>query len=176
MMASPDINELDFSAASGAGYGMLVLTLTCLLSTCSSIYIEFNYKKTEELSIFYQNMLLYTYGLLVNYMYLLVTDDGAVAQDGMFYGFDAAALHTLLAQATMGIVLSFIFKFLDNIIYVISLTVSMLVTAGLSIMFFEFQVTVSFFCALVIITGAIYLFYRQKILERFGVSQSSLVF
>lgn len=175
-MASSDIDELDFSAASGAAYGMFLLTLTCFLSTCSSIYIEFNYKKTEELSIFYQNMLLYMYGLLVNYVYLLATASEAMAQDGMFYGFDAAALHTLLAQATMGIVLSFIFKFLDNIIYVISLTVSMLLTAGLSTVFFEFQVTVSFFCALVVINGSIYLFYRQQILERFGIAQNSLVF
>lgn len=47
VLASPDVVKPDLFDESGTLYGMLILTLMCLCSTCSSIYTELNYKKTE---------------------------------------------------------------------------------------------------------------------------------
>ena len=46
--------------------GLVAVIFMCTFSTCSSIYTEINYKKTHELSIFYQNIVLYSYGIVVN--------------------------------------------------------------------------------------------------------------
>lgn len=121
-------------------------------------------------------MVLYTYGIVVNYLYMMITDDGTIAENGIFHGFDGSSMQTLAAQSLMGITLSFLFKFLDNIVYVISLTVSMLLTAVFSILFYEFQCSALFLCSMLIVVISIYFFYRQKILERFDWKEREMIF
>ena len=148
----------------------------CTCSTCSSIYTEINYKKTQELSIFYQNVVLYTYGILVNGIWLYVTDSDSFDSNELFDGMDSSALNVLIAQSVMGVSLSFIFKYLDYIVYVISLTISMFISATFSAFFFEFQFTVSFLCALVVVTIAIYQYYRNRIFEKYAILERDAVF
>jgi len=76
----------------------------------------------------------------------------------------------------MGVILSFVFKYLGNIVYVISLTVSMVITAVLSIMFFDFECTLTFMCAVLVVTTAIYLYYRTKILEHYKIDDRAFNF
>ena len=156
--------------------GLIASFFMCVCSSASSIYTEINYKKTKYLSIFYQNMVLYIYGIIVNLIWLGFTEIESFNDRGIFEGFDARALHVLLTQGLMGISISFIFKYLDNIIYVISFTVSMFVSATLSIYLFDFQFTVQFFIALSIVTFSVYLYYRDKILEKFKLEPKTAYF
>jgi UDP-galactose transporter len=156
--------------------GLVILILMCLCSTSSSIYTEINYKKTQELSIFYQNCVLYIYGIMVNGLFLVYTDAEQISQDGMFYGFDWPAFWVLIAQSSMGVSLSFIFKYLDNIVYVIALTISMFISAVFSMIFFEFEFTISFACALIVVTIAIYHYYRTKIFEKYDLTDKDMFF
>ena len=107
ILASPEISNPEVLDSSNTFYGMVLIVIMCLCSTSSSIYIELNYKKTEELSIFFQNIVLYVYGIAINALYLIVTDDGTVAQNGIFYGFDSSSYEVLFVQSMMGISLSF---------------------------------------------------------------------
>lgn len=107
---------------------------------------------------------------------MMLSDDGSIAKNGILHGFDGSSMQTLIAQSLMGITLSFLFKFLDNIVYVISLTVSMLLTAIFSIIFYDFECSVLFVCSLVIVVLSIYLFYRQKIIERFNWKENEFIF
>lgn len=166
ILATPNISEADFGN-SQTFIGMLFITVMCLLSTSASIYTEMYFKKTKELSIWFQNSVLYTYGIIVNVIYLFIMETSDADSPGVFEGWDIYTFQVLFVQSTMGISLSFLFKYLDNIVYVISLTVSMLVTAILSAVFFEFEFTISFVCSLVVVTGAIYLYNRSKILEKY---------
>jgi UDP-galactose transporter len=156
--------------------GLMILLLMCTCSTASSIYTEINYKKTQELSIFYQNSVLYIYGIIVNLLWLIFSDAGTLGDEGLFGGFDRRAFVVLLAQSSMGVSLSFIFKYLDNIVYVISLTVSMFISAIFSIVYYDFEFTMSFGCALAIVTVSIYHYYRSKILEKYRLSESDMNF
>ena len=117
-------------------------------------------KSRENVSIFYQNCVLYGYGIVINAVYLLITDYNGLVNEGFLDGYDHRALVVLIAQSTMGVTLSFVFKvrprqYLNNIVYVISLPVSMVLTAIFSILFYEFQVTVTFVAAVGIITVSI---------------------
>lgn len=156
--------------------GLIASFFMCVCSSASSIYTEINYKKTKYLSIFYQNMVLYVYGIIVNLLWLGFTEIESISDRGIFDGFDARALQVLLTQGLMGVSLSFIFKYLDNIIYVISFTVSMFVSAILSIYLFDFQFSVQFFIAISIVTFSVYLYYREKILEKFGLKPETAFF
>ena len=175
VLATPELTSAEIGS-SGSLIGLLVIFVMCTCSTSSSIYTELNYKKTQELSIFYQNMVLYSYGILVNSIFLVFTLDEELIENGLFYGFDGSALHVLIAQTSMGVSLSFVFKFLDNIVYVICLTVAMLLTAIMSALFFDFEFTLPFICALVLVTSSIYLYYRARIIERFEIDEKTFFF
>lgn len=156
--------------------GLLILILMSLCSTASSIYTEINYKKSHELSIFYQNIVLYVYGIFINGLWLIYTDSSQLQNEGFFYGYDKNALIVLVAQSSMGVSLSFIFKYLDNIVYVIALTISMFITAIFSAVFFEFTFTSTFVCALILVTISIYQYYRSKIFEKYKIRDSDAYF
>jgi len=160
IMATPGIANEDLMSKGNSILGLLLIILMCVCSSASSVYTEMNFKRTKELSIFYQNVVLYLYGILVNGIYLLATDLEMIQTNGFFYGYSRGAYLALFSQALMGVSLSFIFKYLDNIVYVISLTVSMIITIWLSIMFFGFELTIPFVCAVVVVIGSIYLYYR----------------
>lgn len=156
--------------------GLVILILMCLCSTSSSIYTEINYKKTQELSIFYQNCVLYVYGITVNLIWLLFTDGLTISNQGIFHGFDKSAFIVLLAQSSMGVSLSFIFKYLDNIVYVFSLTISMFISAVFSYFFFEFEFTLIFACALIVVTVSTYMYYRSKVFEKYSIQDKDAFF
>lgn len=175
ILATPT-GEVESKPGENNFLGLVILILMCLCSTSSSIYTEINYKKTHELSIFFQNMVLYVYGILVNTLWLFATDSENIANNGFFYGMDGPAMVVLTAQASMGVSLSFIFKYLDNIVYVIALTVSMFITAMLSIIFFDFEFSIPFGCALIVVTIAIYHYYRSKIFEKYQLTDKEAFF
>lgn len=160
IMATPGIANEDLMSESNSVLGLMLIVLMCVCSSASSVYTEMNFKRTKELSIFYQNVVLYIYGIIVNGIYLTLTDLEKIQENGFFYGYSRGAYLALFSQALMGVSLSFIFKYLDNIVYVISLTVSMIITIWLSIVFFAFQLTMPFICAVVVVIGSIYLYYR----------------
>jgi UDP-sugar transporter A1/2/3 len=155
--------------------GLMACFMMCVCSSASSIYTEINYKKTKYLSIFFQNMVLYLYGIIVNFIWLAATEGENIANGEIFDGFDFRAAQVLVTQGLMGVSLSFIFKYLDNITYVIAFTVSMFVSAVLSIYMFDFKFTIQFFIALSIVTISVYLYYREKILEKFGFKHETAI-
>lgn len=171
ILASPT-ESLKLKPGENNVLGLICSIIMCVCSSTSSIYTELNYKRTQHLSIFYQNMVLYAYGIVVNGMWILYSSYEDITENGLFDGFDGHAFHVLISQAAMGISLSFIFKYLDNITYVIAFTVSMFLSAILSIIFFEFEFTLQFSSALLIITIAVYHYYREKILEKFGINEA----
>ena len=152
--------------------GFVFIISMTVFSTSASIYSEKYFKKTQELSIFFQNMVLYSYGILVNVIILAFKYDSS---KGLFEGFDQAGLFVLLVQSTMGVSLSFIFKYLDNIVYVISLVVSMFFTAVFSAFYSDFTFSLNFVAALIVVTIGIYFFYRNKILEKFKIEEKNLL-
>jgi UDP-galactose transporter len=175
-LATPGVNNIDFTGEDNSTLlGLFFVVLMCVCSTASSIYTEMFFKRTKELSIFYQNTVLYLYGVVVNVIILLSTDPG-LFQRGFFEGWDAAAVQVLICQSAMGVSLSFIFKYLDNIVYVFSLTVSMLLTIWMSILFFDFSLDATFVFAIIVVCAAIYLYYRGKILEKYKLDPNTFEF
>lgn len=175
-LATPGINSIDFSGEDNSTLlGLFFVVLMCVCSTASSIYTEMFFKRTKELSVFYQNVVLYVYGILVNVAIILATDPG-LFERGFFEGWDSAAVQVLICQSAMGVSLSFIFKYLDNIVYVFSLTISMILTIWMSILFFDFRLDATFIFSVIVVCTAIYLYYRGKILEKYQIDPNTFEF
>lgn len=113
-IVTPDMEEVDSGSNANPMWGLFFIILMCICSTSSSIYTEKYFKKSQDVSIFYQNCILYAYGIVVNAIYLLLTDSKGLVEQGFFEGYDSRALMVLTAQSTMGIILSFVFKVSDT--------------------------------------------------------------
>lgn len=111
VIASPGVSNPDLMGEDTTAYLGLIFTFAmCVCSTSSSIYTEKYYKKTEGLSIFYQNILMYVYGMIVNTLFLLFSEPHILLEKGLTDGFDFNSYVVLFVQAVMGVALSFIFK------------------------------------------------------------------
>ena len=181
ILARPNEDNKNQKESGNENYflGFVLVSLMSLCSTCASIYTEKYYKKTQDLSIFYQNIVLYIYGIIVNFLFICIREffNNDDSLPSAFDGFtEYETLLVLLCQSAMGISLSFIFKFLDNIVYVISLTVSMFITAFLSSILFDFEITLSFISAMLVVTIAIYLYYRNKVFEKYKLEEKHTLF
>jgi len=78
VLASPEASEANLLSGDNPMMGLFFLTLMCLISTSSSIYTELFFKKGGEISIWYQNLILYSYGIFVNGIYLLYSEHEAI--------------------------------------------------------------------------------------------------
>ena len=174
MLASPvDMSEFKDS---NTIIGIMITILMCSASTCSSVYTEKIFKASGDLSIFYKNIVLYLYGILVNMAFLLYNEPTLLSSGGFLTGWNFYTYLALLSQSAMGITLSFIFQYLDSIVYTIALTVSMFMTSILSSMFFEFEITLSFLCSVGVVSISVYLYYRQKAIEMYQIDEKKLEF
>jgi UDP-galactose transporter len=109
--------------------GGLCTMLTCFLSAFAGVYSELLLKKDGRLHpIHLQNQLLYAWGILFNSLALFAHDREAIQRSGLFKGYTAGVWLLILNNALVGLVISAIFKFANNIVRVFAHTGAMVIT------------------------------------------------
>jgi len=96
----------------------VAILLSTLIAFNGSLAGVYNEKLLKELdsSIHFQNMVAYVWGSLWNCSYMFI--DGTsrdILQGGLLTGYNSSTLAYVIFAATMGISVSFIFKYQDNI-------------------------------------------------------------
>jgi hypothetical protein len=121
---------------------VLVMTLIALLSGFAAILTEWlmksNARRVAE-SLHIQNIWLYFYGIVFNFV-AIVTDDWArLWADGFFYGYNVFVLFIVLNNSCSGIAVSAIMKYANNIAKLFTFAVSLILTTLVSIACFSFH-------------------------------------
>ena len=89
--AAAEAQAAESSGAGGVFIGVSVALFACLNSAFGGVYSELLLKKDGSLhSIHLQNLLLYAWGVLFNFIGLLVKDHELVFSSGIFSGYSAA--------------------------------------------------------------------------------------
>lgn len=96
MLASPEVDMSELKD-SNTVIGILITIMMCSASTSSSIYTEKIFKASAELSIFYKNIVLYLYGIIVNVIYLLYKNPGLLTAGGFLAGWNFYTYVALLS-------------------------------------------------------------------------------
>ena len=125
-------------------------------------------KRVNPQSIFFQNGQLYFWGAITSGLYMLAVDWTWITTKGVFYGYDRLTILAIASHVTLGLSTAFVFKFLDNIIYLFLTAMCMIIVAVLSTIFFDFHFSPAFGIALVLISASIFLYNYKKIAKRFG--------
>ncbi|NXJ84401.1 S35A4 protein, partial [Trogon melanurus] len=135
--------------------GLLLISVYCLISGLSAVYTE-AILKTQALPLSLQNLFLYFFGVLLN----LIGYFWSNAESGFLDGFSSWVLVIVVSQALNGLIMSVVMKHSNNITRLFVISCSILVNALLSVTFFNLQLTLLFFVAILCIGLAVHLYYR----------------
>ncbi|XP_059163402.1 probable UDP-sugar transporter protein SLC35A4 [Physella acuta] len=150
--------------------GLGTLLCYCFISGFAGVYTEYILKKDLELSIFYQNVLLYLFGTMFNFLIWLVQafQKRNAAENNLdyFYIFHGYSIYTwtvIVTQAATGIIFSFIMKYNNNIVRLFIIAAAPLIATALSYEIFGLQIHSEFaVSAVFILVAAVMYSYRGK--------------
>ena len=163
---------LSCAAATGARtsgnvfMGTFVMVVISVLSASAGIFTEFKLKEYRATSIHACNLQLYFFGVIVNGLNLFVRHGIGFFHPFVFFrGYSVYTIATIIVHASMGILVSFVMKYADNIMKLYAGACATAFSAFCSIFLFNTMPTktVAYGTLFVMISLFIYTFdYDQK--------------
>ncbi|KAH7387480.1 hypothetical protein KP509_16G025000 [Ceratopteris richardii] len=142
--------------------GWAMAIIMALLSGFAGVYTEVIIKKRPSRNINVQNFWLYIFGIIFNAFAIFIQDFDAVMEKGFFHGYTAITVCMITNHALSGIAVSMVMKYADNIVKVYSTSVAMLLTAVISMVLFNFQLTLPFVLGSMVVSIAVFLHSHGK--------------
>lgn len=134
--------RMDDSAQSTSLIGAGLAVVSCFLSALGGIYSEMLLKGRPSASIHWQNIQLYTWGILFNGIGAIIHDRRSLTADaGFLSAFTARAWAVVVCNALNGLAISAVLKYADNIARVYAHAIAMMVTMLISVPLFGQQIT-----------------------------------
>jgi len=144
-------------------WGLFWEMVMCTLSALAGVANEFLLKKVGSTdSIHIQNMKLYIFGVTANF--LEVVRSGTPV-GSMFRGMDGVVWMIVLVTAFNGLAISAVMKYANVIVKTISTSLSLLLSAVISLWLFHFKPTITLFDGIFIIFCAIYCYNYESTLS-----------
>lgn len=126
-----------------ATVGLLAVFAVCLFSGLAGVYFEKVIKETHKpTSMWIRNVQLSLYSLFPAFFIGVVFLDGeTVAKNGFFAGYNSVVYISILVQTFGAVVAAFCMFYADNISKNFAVSISMVISAFASVLFFDFQAT-----------------------------------
>ncbi len=140
----------------GGAFGYVALMSFC--SASGNVFIEHLYKRPGH-NLYWQNLTLYTLGVVLNVMCVFVYHGDTVRTHGIFVGFDFLTWLIITCSACSGLAVAFVLKHADNLGNVWAHAAALVVTALASAALFAFPLTPSFICGGLIVTLCAYIYH-----------------
>ncbi|XP_047338439.1 CMP-sialic acid transporter 1-like [Impatiens glandulifera] len=143
--------------------GYMFAGLSACLSALAGVYTEFLMKKNND-SLYWQNVQLYTFGVIFNMAKLILDDVRGGLENGpwwqrLFNGYNITTWMVVLNLGSTGLLVSWLMKYADNIIKVYSTSMAMLLTMLLSIYLFNFKPTLQLFLGIIICMMSLHMYF-----------------
>ncbi len=127
-----ELNDDDDGQMHGSALGYFFVLFSCFASSTGGVLTEKLLKgrsdARESDSIHWQNIQLYFFGVLFGWLAFVVKNTDA-SSNGVFTGFNSAAYAMIISQTMLGLSVSFVLKYIDNIAKCFVAAVSMLCVA-----------------------------------------------
>ncbi|KAI4321155.1 hypothetical protein MLD38_034573 [Melastoma candidum] len=143
--------------------GYLLGILSACLSALAGVYTEFLMKKNND-SLYWQNVQLYTFGVIFNMARLMADDFQNHFENGHWWqrllnGYTLTTWMVVLNLGSTGLLVSWLMKYADNIVKVYSTSMAMLLTMILSIYLFYFKPTIQLFLGIIICMMSLHMYF-----------------
>ncbi|CAM9776003.1 unnamed protein product [Scytosiphon promiscuus] len=157
---SPDLLDEESGDRQNPLLGLVMVLLACCTSGFAGVYFEKVLKGTS-VSLWVRNMQLSGFGVLLGFLCVCVKDGDAVLENGFFYGYNYAVWMAVLLNSMGGLVVAMVVKYADNVIKGFATSISILLTAVISMVLFDFEVSICFVIGGGLVLYSTYL-YSQK--------------
>jgi len=134
--------------------GVLVTLLTAALSSLAGVYNELLLKGRVVAPIHWQNMQMYIHGAWLNLAFMLIYDGDDIRANGVLHGYTWLTWAAIICNASVGIAVSAVLKYCDNIARVYAHAIAMLCVMLVSVPLFGVAVTAQLIIALLLVTGS----------------------
>ncbi|CAL5356259.1 unnamed protein product [Camellia sinensis] len=143
--------------------GYMLGILSACLSASAGVYTEFLMKKNND-SLYWQNVQLYTFGVIFNMARLILDDFTGGFENGPWWqrllnGYSITTWLVVLNLGSTGLLVSWLMKYADNIVKVYSTSMAMLLTMVLSIYLFNFKPTLQLFLGIIICMMSLHMYF-----------------
>jgi solute carrier family 35 (probable UDP-sugar transporter), member A4 len=147
--------------------GLIMILIYSTLSGLSGVYSEYLFKKNFNDLIFLQNIYLYIYGCLLNFIGFLIQsyhndEHEFLSLSSFFNGFSFYTWVIVLTQVLNGIAMSVVMKYSSNITRLFVISSALFVTTFLSFVIFSTQLNVYYYISFFTILVSFYLYYYSK--------------
>jgi len=148
-------------------FGMVLIFCYTMCSGLAGVYTEYIYKVTSfEESIHFQNFTMYTVGVVTNFgFYIYGNQETPLSENftSILRGYNFFTWCLIGNYAFMGLLTSFIMKFLDNIHKLLMSGASMYVSATLTCLLFGLLPSPQFVLGMVIVSCALATYHWDKL-------------
>ncbi|CAN6718606.1 unnamed protein product [Malus baccata var. baccata] len=143
--------------------GYMLGILSACMSALAGVYTEFLMKKNND-SLYWQNVQLYTFGVIFNVARLGFDDFRGEFENGpwwqrLFNGYSLTTCLVVLNLGSTGLLVSWLMKYADNIVKVYSTSMAMLLTMVLSVYLFTFKPTLQLFLGIIICMMSLHIYF-----------------
>ncbi|BFZ01584.1 hypothetical protein BsWGS_04623 [Bradybaena similaris] len=144
--------------------GLCTLCIYCFISGFAGVFTEYILKKNYQLSLFYQNALLYTFGVHFNFLSWIVQaldkyrTHNTSSHFNIFYGYSIFTWVLIITQAVTGMTMSLIMKQSSNVMRLFVIATAPLCTTVFSLYLFNLKIHIEFLVSLccVILAAMLY--------------------
>lgn len=138
--------------------GLIAVVCACVISGLAGVYFEKVLKGSKN-SLWSLNLQLSFFSVLPALVFGVGLKDGsAILEKGFFYGYNYAVWLAIIAQAAGGLIVAMCVAYADNIMKNFATSVSILISALVSIKLFDFVLTRNFVLGASIVLCATFLY------------------
>lgn len=141
--------------------GLVAVAVQCTTSGFASAYTEKLFKSGKT-SMWVRNMHLAMFSIALGTGSVVVNDGSAVLERGFFVGYTPAVWFVIVVQAIGGLVVAVVIKYADTVAKGFSTGLSIVLTAAVSAVLFDFQATPLYVCGASCVILSIYLYGRSS--------------
>lgn len=166
LMAGAATSQINTDCSSGTTQSVLHApimgyvfgVISALLSAVAAVYTEWVLKKNND-TLYWQNMLLYGFGCLFNFLNLAHSKAASGGGLDILRGYGPITWLVVANLAFSGLLVSWVMKFADSIVKVYATSLAMLLTTLVSITFFALQPTLQMGLGIVVASCSVVLYY-----------------
>lgn len=138
--------------------GLAAVLSACLTSGFAGVYFEKILKRGRKVSIYIRNVQLGFFGTVIGLITVAVNDFDQVQEGGFFQGYGVPVMIPILTQAVGGLLVAVVMKYADNILKGFATSLSIVLAAMLSSMFFDVPVSNLFAVGAALVIFAVYIY------------------
>jgi len=143
-------NKTPIPAAVGVGVSLV----TALFSSLAGVYNEKLLKGRVFAPIHWQNVQMYIHGFWLNLVFMLIYDGAEIKEKGLLHGYTAIAWAAVVCNAFVGLAVSAVLKYCDNIARVYAHSISLVVVLVVSVPLFGLDPTAQLVLALLLVIAS----------------------